>query len=94
MVSTQSDKHLWLAEKILNEYPQCIRGLKFFTLECGCIYYYRVFRNGVIGPRLGIYRDRKDSPCEICMCPQEDWEGRVVDECVVFIIGFEIEEVW
>ena len=92
MVSPQTDKHLWLAEKIYREFPQDVSGLTFFTLDCGCIYYHRVFLDGLIDPQLGIYRDAVNGPCEVCMRMQEDWEGRIVDESVVYNSRFQVVE--
>ncbi len=89
MPPTQPDKHLWLAEQIFSAFPQDVTGLNFFTLDCGCIYFHRVFRDGFIDPQLGIYRDAIN-PCEICMRLKDDWEGRVIDECVVYNSGFQM----
>ena len=55
--SANSDKPTWLANQILSAFPQEVTGLKFFTLDCGCIYYPRVFRDGDLDPHAGIYRD-------------------------------------
>jgi hypothetical protein len=90
MPATQPDKHLWLAEQIFSAFPQDVSGLKFFTLDCGCIYFHRVFRDGLIDPTLSVYRDSKDGPCEMCMCLKEGWEGRLLDECVVYNSGFQM----
>ena len=92
MSFTELDKHTWIAKHIFTAFPQDVSGLRFFTLDCGCIYYHRVFRDGLIDPKLGIYREASDGPCKICMRLQEDWEGRVIDECVVYNSGFEVVE--
>ncbi len=89
MPPTQPDKHLWLAEQIFTAFPQDVTGLTFFTLDCGCIYFHRIFRDGLIDPQLGVYRDAIN-PCEFCMRLKDDWEGRVIDECVVYNSGFQM----
>ena len=38
-----------------------------------------------------IYRDSKGGPCEICMHLRDDWDGRVVDESVVYNNGFQTD---
>ena len=85
-----SDKFVWLAKQVFTAYPQDVSGLKFYTLDCGCIYYHRVFRDGLIDPKLGIYRDAEDGPCEICMSLKEDWDGRVIDQTMVYNSGFQL----
>lgn len=63
---------------------QEVTGLKFYILDCGCIYYYqRVFRDGNLDPQIGIYRDAEHGPCEICMVQGEGWKEKVVDEAMI-----------
>jgi len=88
-----SDKVLWLASQIFTAFPQDITGLKFYTLDCGCIYYQRVHRDGNLDPQIGIYRDGEDAPCEICMLQEGTWRDRVTDEKVAYNSKFQIETV-
>ncbi len=87
MQTSPTNKHTWIAKHLFTAFPLDVTGLKFFTLDCGCIYYHRVFRDGLIDPTLGVYREASDGPCMICMHLKEDWEGRVIDECVVYNSG-------
>ena len=68
-------------------------GLKFYILDCGCIYYQRVFRDSNLDSQIGIYRDAKDGPCEICIVQEDRWEKRVIDEYLVYNSKFQIETV-
>jgi len=52
-------------------------------MDCGCIYYQRIFRNGNLEPQIGIYRDAEDGPCEICIVEDEIWKERVIDGIIV-----------
>ena len=80
----EDDKLTWLANQIFTAFPQEVAGLKLYTLDCGCIYYQRVFRNAKLDPQMGIYRDAETGPCEVCMAFEETWKERVVDETVVY----------
>ena len=65
--SSKSDKLTWLANQIFTAFPQEVTGLKFYMLDCGCIHYQRVFEDGSLDPKIGIYRDAVDGPCEVCV---------------------------
>ena len=73
----------WLANQIFSAFPQAVTGLKFYILDCGCIYYQRAYRDSNLDSQIGIYRDAEDGPCEICVVQDECWKGRVIDEVVV-----------
>ena len=90
---SQPDKVTWLAKIIFTAYPEDATGLKFYTLDCGCIYYQSVLDDGDLDPEIGIYRDAKDGPCEICMLQEETWKDRVLDETVVYKSLLKIEEI-
>lgn len=53
--------------------------LKFYILDCGCIYYQRIFGDGNLDSQIGVYRDAENGHCEICMLQEEDREDRVID---------------
>ena len=54
------------------------------TVDCGCIYYQRVHRNGNLDPQIEIHKDAEDGPCEACMAQEERWKDRVIDEVMVY----------
>jgi len=79
-----SDKVVWLANQIFTAFPQKAAGLKFYILDCGCIYYQRVFRDGDLDSQIGIYRDAEYGPCEVCIVQEEGWKDRVINEAVIY----------
>jgi len=83
--SSNSDKLLSLANQIFSAFPQEVTGLKFYVLDCGCIYYQRVFRDGNLDPQIGIYRNAENGPCEVCMPQKETWKDRLVNKTVIHI---------
>ncbi len=72
-------------------FPKEVTGLKLHVMDCGCIYYHRVLRNGDLDPQVGIYRDAEDGPCDVCMGMSEDWRDRVADEVIVYNSKFQVE---
>ena len=90
-IETPSDKLTWLANQIFSAFPQECTGLKLYYLDCRCIYYQRVFRDGELDPQIGIYRNADNGPCEVCMYLDKDWEDRVIDESVVYSNIFQVE---
>lgn len=90
-MNQQPDKVTWLANQIFSAFPQECTGLKLFILDCGCIYYQRILRDGELDPQIGIYRDADNGPCEVCMLQEETWKDRVVDELVVYKSKFQVE---
>ena len=87
--SANSDKLSWVANQIFTAFPQEVAGLKFYILDCGCIYYQRVFKDGNLDPQIGIYRDAEHGPCEICMVQDEGWKERVIDEESIYNCNFQ-----
>ena len=93
MMSTEpadSNKLTWLANQIFTAFPQDVTGLKFYVLDCGCIYYQRLFGDGNLDPKIGIYRDAENGPCEVCMVQDERWKERLVDETIVYSGKFQM----
>lgn len=70
---------------------QDVAGLKFYILDCGCILYKRVLRDGDLDSQVGIYRDTDDGPCEIYMVQDKDWMSGVIDETIVDNSRFQVE---
>lgn len=93
MPSSQTDKYLRIAQQVFSAFPDKVTGLRFYTLDCGCIYYHRVFRDGQIDPTFGVYRDIKDGPCYVCTRPKEEWEDRIADESLVYNSGFQLDRI-
>ena len=56
-----------------------------------CIYYQRIFKDGALNPKTGIYRDAENGPCEICVAQEEGWKERLIDESVVYNSQFDID---
>ena len=88
-----SEKITWLANQIFAAFSQEVIGLKFHTLDCGCVYYQRVFKHGSLDPQVGIYRDADNRACEVCMHLDEGWRDRVMEEVVVYNSKLQIETV-
>ena len=82
----------WLAQEIFKAYPYDCPGLKVYVLDCGCLYYQRVFRDGREDAKVGIYRDPAYVACEVCIERPNEWEHRVVDETVIYNTGAVIQE--
>lgn len=87
---SESDRVTWLANEIFKAFPRLVTGLKFYILDCGCIYYQRKFVDGTLVSKPGIYRDAEDGPCEVCMVMDGSWKERVLDETVVYNSKFQI----
>ena len=85
-----SDKAMWLANQIFTAFPQEVTSLKFYILDCGCIY-YRAFSDANLDAQIGIYRDAENGPCETCLAQAKTWENRVIDEKVAYNSKFQIE---
>ena len=89
--SIPSEKLAWLADQIFSSFPKGVTGLKFYVMDCACIYYQPASRDGEFDPQVGIYRDAEDGPCEVCIRLDEDWGDRVVDEAIVYNTKFQAE---
>lgn len=57
----------WLAREIFKAAPRDCPRLKIYELDCGCMYYRRVFRDGAEDERIGIYRNPAHGACAVCM---------------------------
>jgi hypothetical protein len=81
----------WLAKEIFGAFPGLVSGLKFHLLDCGCIYYQRVFRDGVLDPNIAVYRDAGYGTCDICTMKAVHWRQMVRDVVVVYNVKMEME---
>ena len=86
-----SDKAMWLANQIFTAFPQEVTSLRFYILDCGCIYYQRVFRDGNSDPQMGIYRDAECRLCEVCMVEEGNSKDRVINETVAYNSKSQVE---
>ena len=86
-----SEKAAWLANEIFAAFPEEVTGLKFYILDCGCIYYQRIFPDGSLDTKTGIYRDAEDGPCEVCMLQDAAWKKRTLDEVMLYNSKLHIE---
>jgi hypothetical protein len=84
------EKVTWLANQIFTAFPQEVSGLKFYILDCGCVYYQGIYGDGRLDPDTGIYRDAEDGPCEVCMSEPRNWIERVLDETIVYKRKFQV----
>jgi hypothetical protein len=89
IISIGEEKIVRLAKQIFAAFPLLVTGLKFYVLDCGCIYYQRKFVDGTVVSTIGIYRDAANGPCEVCMARDKNWRDRVIDETVVYNFGVE-----
>ena len=80
---SKSDKLTWLANQIFTAFPREVTALRFYTLDCGCIHYQRVYSDGDLDSQIGIYRDAEHGGCEICLAQTKAWGNRVVAQNVV-----------
>lgn len=83
----------WLAREVFEAFPGQVSGLKFHLLDCGCIYYQRVFREGILDPHIAVYRDAGFGACEICTMQAVQWRQMVRDVVVVYNIRMVIDIV-
>lgn len=90
--STKTDHFIWM--RWIKAFPKDVTSLKFHILDCGCVYYQRLSRDGDLDAQIGIYRDAENGPCEVCMVQEETWEDRVIDQNVVYNTRFQIESIW
>jgi hypothetical protein len=90
MPMQHSDKILSIAKQVFTSFPRYVTGLKFFTMDCGCIYCLRVSRDGVIDySHVGVYRNEEKDHCVACMDLKQNWGERLVDETVVYSSKFQ-----
>jgi hypothetical protein len=87
---SRSIEVMWLANHIFTNFPKDVTGLKLYVMDCGCIYFRNITREGALSSQVGIYRDQDDGECAVCMTQGKGWEERVVDQTVVYNSKFRI----
>ncbi len=94
-VSGRSDfareKAARLAYQIFEAFPDEVTGLRFFILDCGCLYFQRISQDGIPDPELASYHEESESPCEICLMRAVNWRQMVVDELLVYRVILSVE---
>lgn len=86
----RAEKIEWIAKAIFDEFPKKISGLKFFLLDCGCIYYQRVHSDGRVDPRIAVYRDAGYGICEICRLQTVNWHQMISEIVVVYNLKLQV----
>lgn len=81
-----------LAHKIFDAFPEDVSGLRFYILDCGCLYLQRVSPEGIPDPVIGVHREEGEVPCEICLLRAVNWRQMVIDEVLVYRIGLQVTE--
>lgn len=84
------EKAARLANRIFEAFPEEVSGLRFFILDCGCLYFQRITQDGTPEPELATYHEGMESPCEICLMRAVNWRQMVIDELLVYRIGLSI----
>jgi hypothetical protein len=87
------EKASQLADRIIGAFPEEVSGLRFFILDCGCLYFQRISRDGAPDPEIATYHEGGESPCEICLLRAVDWRQVVVDQLLVYKVPVSVEEV-
>jgi len=85
------DKVIWLAKQVFDAFQGEITGLKFYVLDCGCIYFQRVFEDGNLDLQVGTYRDAEQGACDICAMQAVNWREMVKEVVVVYNSKFEVD---
>ena len=54
------------AREYFFNFPKISSGLKFYTLDCGCIYYRQRLLNGSFKSDVSVFRDKTQGRCLLC----------------------------
>jgi hypothetical protein len=81
-----------LAHKIFEAFPEDVSCLRFYILDCGCLYLQRLSPDGIPDPVIGVHREGREGPCEICLLRAVNWRQMVIDEVLVYRIALQITE--
>ena len=87
----KTDRVTWLARQIFDAFQGEVTGLKFYVLDCGCIYFQRIFEDGYLDPQVGTYRDAEQGACDICAMQAVNWREMVRDVVVVYNSKFQVD---
>jgi hypothetical protein len=82
-----------LANKVFGAFPKEVSSLKLYIMDCGCIYYQRIFSEAILDSRVGIYNEAENKPCENCLPLQDNWKERSVAETVFHNPQFQTRSV-
>lgn len=79
-----------VAAEIFDSFPEEVAGLKFYILDCGCLYFQPVYQDGSVDPLVACYRDERDEACEVCTLQAVNWRQMVVDYVVIYRCRIEV----
>jgi hypothetical protein len=85
----QSKTAEWPGKRMFRAFPDEATGLRFYILDCWCIYNRRQAPDGALDTQIGIYRDPTKDDCGECMPRPNGREARVLDEMVIYKIKLE-----
>lgn len=85
------EKATQLADRIFEAFPEEVSGLRFFILDCGCLYFQRIAQDGTPDPEFATYQEGGESPCEICLMRAVNWRQMVVDKLLVYRVTVSVE---
>lgn len=86
------EKATRLANQIFEAFPEDVTGLRFFILDCGCLYFQRISEDGTPDPELATYHEGSESPCEICLMRAVNWRQMIIDELLVYRVALVVVE--
>lgn len=80
-----------MADRIFEAFPEDVSGLRFFILDCGCLYFQRIGQYGIPDPEIATYHEGGESPCEICLLRAVNWRQMVIDQLLAYRIAVSVE---
>lgn len=86
------EKATRLANQIFEAFPEDVTGLRFFILDCGCLYFQKISEDGTPDPELATYHEGSESPCEICLMRAVNWRQMIIDELLVYRVALVVVE--
>ncbi len=85
------EKATQLADRIFEAFPEEVSGLRFFILDCGCLYFQRISQDGSPDPEIAMYHEGGQSPCEICVMRAVNWRQMVIDQLLVYKVAVSVQ---
>lgn len=81
------EKAAELAGLIFEAFPEEVSGMRFYILDCGCLYFQRILMDGTPDPELSTYHQGGEGQCEVCLMRVVDWRQMVVDQLLVYRVA-------
>lgn len=85
------EKASQLADRIFAAFPEEVSALRFFILDCGCLYFQRIAKDGRPDPELAAYHEAGESPCDLCLMRAVNWRQMVIDQLLVYRVAVTVE---